>query len=388
MSDVEPRDIHLSASAISAFKACPKRYYFAYNEGIRPIEDTDGLRMGTNWHSLHENYRESLGVGDTPETAFAGAIDLLNELYQTIPETKTVEEWATERAVLAGSFAAWIHLMPEPAKTLVTELQFELPLPHPLTGLPVAGVKVLGKIDRLVRLDENRVGMRDYKSTSKPISADSLFWSHLRLDTQISLYVYAARELQRRGELRQYGVKDDDEIVAFYDVWHKPTIAPKKLTQADTAAFVESGEYMGQTFDVQREDRGREIPEVLVNGIDAEIEVGKKGFAIRETPDMFGQRLISDIFERPDFYFASREIARTQRDMEVFSGQLYHICQSIKAMRHGGHWFQNEHQCEASFRCPYIPLCYSHVETEDGSTPAGFKRIFTNLTVEQETIET
>lgn len=386
--------IHLSASAISSFKACPERYHKAYDEGIRPIEDTDGLRIGTNWHLLHETYRS---YEDAAE-GFEAAIAALNEIYATIPATKTAEEWATERAILAGSFAAWIHLMPEPAPTLVTELQFELPLPHPKTGLPVGGVKLQGKIDRLVRVGPKRIAVRDYKSTSKPIAADSLFWAHLRLDTQISMYVYAARQLQQRGELRQYGIEDDDEIVgAFYDVWHKPTIKDKNLTQAESAEFMDTIKYMGQEFDVQWNDRGGKTPILLINGVEALVTPGKKDgtFAIRETPDMFCARLMFDIMERQEFYFASREIPRTDADMETFVAQLYSVCQAIKAARSGGHWIQNEQQCEATFRCPYIPMCYCHVDTSDGSTPAGFKRIgsqqagynTTPLTIEKEHVE-
>jgi len=392
--------IHLSASAISAFKACPERYHKAYEEGIRPLEDTDGLRIGTHWHSIHEAYRhhDEEMVYETGLEPFAAAIAVLDGLYAVIPATKTAEEWTAERAILAGCFTAWVHLMPEPAPTLVTELSFELPLLHPATGLPVAGVDIRGKIDRLVRVGPKRIVIRDYKSTSKQISADSTFWAHLRLDTQISLYIYAARMMQAAGDLREYGITDDDEIVgAWYDVWHKPTITAKMLTQAATKAFIETGEYMEQKFEIEHAvtSDGMEASSVRVNGIDAEIEPGKKGFAVRETPDMFCSRLMMDCVERPDFYFASREITRTDADMQTFTAQLYHICQAIKAMRRGTHWYQNEQQCEATFRCPYIPCCYSHIDTSDGHTPAGFRRIerqqvasvITSLTIEQEHTE-
>ncbi|KKM65941.1 hypothetical protein LCGC14_1486160, partial [marine sediment metagenome] len=48
------RKLILSASSISAFKGCPIRFRNAYVYGIRPIEDKESQRVGTNWHLLLE----------------------------------------------------------------------------------------------------------------------------------------------------------------------------------------------------------------------------------------------------------------------------------------------------------------------------------------------
>jgi hypothetical protein len=45
----------------------------------------------------------------------------------------------------------------------------------------------------------------------------------------------------------------------------------------------------------------------------------RKGFAIRETIGMFGARLLNDIYERPEFYFVRREIARTDAEIKLTS---------------------------------------------------------------------
>lgn len=178
----------------------------------------------------------------------------------------------------------------------------------------------------------------------------------------------------------------------LYDVWHKPTISPKMLTQADTKVFIETGDYMGQKFSVQERFPNPDPAQVSINvdGTWAEIEMGKKGFAIRETVKMFGARLLSDIYERPDFYYARREIVRTDAELQKFRGELYAIYQTQKAMDKTGNWYENESQCRATFPCPYIAVCYStgaDAVCDGSTTPAGYKRIFVDLTVNNQAIE-
>jgi ATP-dependent helicase/DNAse subunit B len=48
--------ISLSATSIGCFKQCPKRYFYRYILGLTPIEDTDALRVGTNYHRVQEIY--------------------------------------------------------------------------------------------------------------------------------------------------------------------------------------------------------------------------------------------------------------------------------------------------------------------------------------------
>lgn len=386
------RCLHLSASAVAAFKACPSRFRYAYIEGIRQIEDTDTQRMGTNWHKLQEVYRDAqraagCPAADTPVDPFQEAINHLNEVYSIVPDNKTADEWEIERTILASSFAGYVwRYQNDVVETLATEIPFDLPLLHPKTGMPlnVAEVRRVGKIDRIVRYN-GKISIADYKSTSKPIDADSDFWNHLRLDSQISMYAMAADELARAGMLADMGVTATDRVSgAFYDVWHKPTLKPSLLTQKETNEFIETGKYLGSDFEVARDgDR------IMVNGSVAEWKLGaKEGTgAIRETPAMFGVRLLADIYARPDFYFARREIARTDADIRRFRGQLYSIYQAMKAARDSGHWIENEHQCNATFRCPYTSICWHGVDVSGGQTPPGMKRIFTDITHERNEVE-
>jgi len=380
------RTLHLSASAVSAYKACPTRFRYGYIEGLRLIEDTESQRVGNNWHSLHEIYRNQRLAADHDQS-FAAAMEWLNQWYSRVPDSKTPEEWATERVILAVCFAAhcWYY-QNETIETLATEISFRKPLYHPKTRLPLSLDEVLvpGKIDRLVRYNRH-ISVADYKSTTKSIDSDSIFWNHLRLDTQINLYVDAAQWMQKKGFLAEYGIDLGEPVAgAFYDVWHRPTIKPSKLTQAETAELFKTGKYCNTDFKVEVTEQ-----KITVNGELAEYFPGAKEGkgAIRETSEMYGARLLADIYERPTFYFARREIPCTDEDTRRFQSQIYSIYQSMKTMRDTGHWFQCEHSCNATFPCAYIPICFHGVDVTAGQTPAGFKRIFSDLTKEGETVE-
>jgi hypothetical protein len=407
---VNPATIHLSASSIASFKACPQRFRLAYREGLRSAKDTDSQRQGTNWHAMHERHAEALSVADqvgpmedVPGFALNAVIVLLNEKYNQVPTFKTPVEWETERQVLLNSFIGYLwYWQNDPVEVLASEVPFELPLRNPKVGLdmPISEAVRVGKIDHVIKW-HGAVCALERKSTSRGIGPDSDYWEKSQKDTQVSMYALAFRDLMHGG--MGGGIGGDIAVKlamsgaerfgnTLYDVWHKPTIKPAMLTQKDTLAFAQTGEYQGQTFIVActEDDASGNITYFSVNGIACEVEQGKKGFAIRETPQMFGARLLQDIYERPDFYFQRREIARTDAEIRGFQDQLWAVYQSQRAYIRNGCWFENESQCRATYACPYIPICYgvgADAVCDGRTTPDGFKRIFVDLTVNGQEIE-
>lgn len=402
-----PNQVHLSASSIAAFKACPTRFRLAYHEGIRPVEDTDAQRIGTNWHALHEVYRTAYrqaGAKGEKQAAVAGdsalreTIDYLNQRYADTPKpaSKTLVEWDTERFMLLYSFIGYLwYWQDDTAEVLANELEFELPLHEPNTGLPLSISEVVrvGKVDQIVAWN-GVVGPVEMKSTSKSIDADSDYWDRVRRDTQVSMYALALRDFPRNDLPEAVTSHPDYNPDTFgntiYDAWRKPTTKPKKLSQKDTAAFLESKEYYGQSFEVEYDaDPDHEC--FVINGDTAETEVGKSGKpAIRETPEMYGARLLADIQERPEHYFVRREIPRTNKNLAEFRAELYRIYQAQKAFVKQGCWFQNEAQCRATFHCKFIPICHGEGPEAvcDGETiPNGFRRLFTDLTLNGSELE-
>lgn len=380
--------INLSASSIACFKACPMKYYYQYILGLVPIEDTDSQRMGTNYHRIQEiasmepggicecvvnpvgeaNPHCVLcsGTGQLPEDIMDAVIAHLNQAYAVPPISKTVEEWETERIQLLYSLIGyqWYYQnQDEQYQVEQLEQKFELPLYSPRSNRPLQA-NLRGKIDRIFAAGNNRF-VHEYKSTSKSIDPDSTYWNHLTLDTQTRMYTLAAQ---------QFG---QGMCGVLYDVWHKPKTSPKLLTQADSKKFVADGEYCGEKFEVNVINRGIEPREFRVNNITIEVKPGAKEgtFAIRETPEMYGARLLQDITENPEKHFARKELAYTQADIESFRNQLYNIYLSIKNMIKTNGWYQDETQCESKWKCSYIDFCYNNINLDEKSLPDGFKKI-------------
>lgn len=422
--------MNLSASAIESFKCCPTRFKLKYIDKIVPIESTDAQRIGTNWHKVLEVLSlepESVcrdcaklnhpvttcpycgGEGFLPKDTMDVAVRFLWDVYTIggmLVDGREVEYYTLLNA-LAGY--NWYWASQEQYKTIVREYKFEVPV-RSMAGRALPNVKLRGMIDKIVQNDQGQYLVIEHKSTSKSIDSDSTIWPHFSMGVQSYLYPGTAQQLQADGELRDWGVTHKDPPIygVLFDVFHKPQISPKKLTQKDSKEFVETGVYCGQEFMVvenrdeeslpcNNTDNTRELteaelseePELLsitVNGVVVEFELGaekkaKKGgtkpprpFAIKETPEMFGARLLQDISERPEFYFARREVARTEGDFERFQHELLSMYQTIRLMRKHKSFFHNDSQCEATFRCQYLPICYANKNVEE-EVPDGYKRV-------------
>jgi hypothetical protein len=407
------RKLKLSASSINAYKACPFRFRNAYVLGIRSIEDTEAQRIGTSWHEILEiaslepgslcptcdseklpdgitAYVEDpdclicAGTGKVPDDVMDAVVRVLNERYADVPlldkEKKDIERTRLLYALVGYRWYYGTDFEPAVAR----EEYFKLPLLNPETGHPVPGVEITGKIDKLVRLSPGVAGyahiaVKEHKTTSSSLDSDSSYWAHLNMDSQTDIYIYAARRLQLMGELEKFGIKATDPLISkvSYDVHHKPQTSPKKLTQGDSKKFVETGEYCGQKFEITSECNG-DVGVVGVNGVQADIEPGKKEgtFAVKETCEMYGARLLLDITERPKFYFAQKPLVRTDTEMKAFEYELYDIAKDMQSKIRADRWWHNEHQCEATFKCDYCDSCYNHIPLDPENPPSGMRWIF------------
>ena len=393
------RKLILSASSISAFKSCPVRFKNAYVHGIRPIEDKESQRVGTNWHTILEvaslvpgsecscmsptpgpatECPTCEGTGKVPDDIMDAVTRVLNKAYADV-EFNDPEAKGVERVTLLHSLIGYRwHYDEQLEPVIAREQYFDLPLLNPQTGHPVPDVFIKGRIDKLIEIT-NGIAVKEHKSTSKSIDPDSTYWGHLNLDVQTTMYIYAARRMQ----LNYMQVDDAVPLLintVKYDVYHKPTIRPKKLTQGDSKKFVKDGMYCGQKFEV--EERGENImpgeQDILINGTSAVIERGAKEgtFTIHETPDMYGARLLEDITKRPEFYFRCVELTRTDAELKAFEQELYNLSRDIRFKIRSDCWWGDENQCEATFRCDYIQQCYNHELVDQDHIPDGFKRIF------------
>ncbi|KKM82217.1 hypothetical protein LCGC14_1321830 [marine sediment metagenome] len=359
------KKISLSASAIDNFKSCPIRWLNAQIHRVRKVETTDSRRQGTSWHKLHELDRDM----DT-------ITEYVNEQYTTVPPYKTAEEWEIERVILLYCMAGynWYYdQQPDQYTVVATEIEFEMPL-YGADGDEVEGVTIRGKIDQIVADEYGNLYVREFKSTSLTINDE--YWDHLNLDPQISIYVQAANWLKINGELVIYGIGPDEPMIrqVLYNVWHKPKIGPKFITQKVSKELVSTGTYCDQEFEIADMVDLDENRNLHINGVVALIEPGKKEgtYAIYETPDMFGARLLQDVVERPEFYFQQKELCRTPEQMVKFQQELLNIHAMMKYQLENELWYTNDKQCSARFKCEYKALCDNGIVVDPADPPDGY----------------
>ena len=381
------QQIVLSASAINDFRACPERWYKAYILGLRSTVDKDSLRVGSVWHRCRalisskpggpcvqcpgETCEICGGTGKLPENLLEAVVAYINREYAEVPANKTYDDWIIERSIILSTLLAYEqHYSAEEYEVVANEVRFEMPL-YSLTGEqePLDEVVIHGTIDQLLRDRQGRIIVREYKTTSKSLD-DETFWGHLAMDAQTLIYLMATQYLQYTGGLAQYGVENDSQFAnsILYNVWHKPGISPKWLTQTESKEFAKTEIYCGKKF---------QIDNANVNGEQVLEKPGAKEGTVSlfETPQMFSARLFQDIAERPVFYFQQREVGRTTLDLKTFWKNLYHIYKTMRFQLDSDCLWADEKQCNATFRCNYTGLCYNHIEIDPENPPDGFEFI-------------
>jgi len=299
----------LTHSSMSTFRTCNRRYRWQYDAGIRPKRESAPLRIGGNCHLGFDARASGLSVNESIQVGVASYAELPK--WVLLPEQ--LEEWAVEREIVASLLSGYFWLYgDDQLEVIETEQVFDLSIVNPETGRASKNYAFAGKIDKIARLPDGRCCIVEHKTTGESIDPDSDYWRRLRLDQQISGYYHAAWRLC-------YDVQ-----TVLYDVVRKPSIRPK-----------------------------------LVKGT-------------RENAEQFGERLRGDIAERPEFYFARREIPRLQSDLEQFEGELWAMTQIIRLSETKKMWPRNTAACIHPYRCTYLDICD---RDPDGPVPDGFVRV-------------
>ncbi|NOQ21606.1 MAG: hypothetical protein GQ565_03000 [Candidatus Aegiribacteria sp.] len=391
------RELRLSASSNSDFLSCQRRYQLSHIYGLKTDTDKESLRVGGRWHTCHEMLELKPGVfcprcakreevdvacyicegsGRVPEDRMGVVTRYLNKVYAVTPDNMTADEWELERVNLLYSLIGhqWYYKDTEDRFTIIgSELKLEIPIyRHQHSKRRMRKAVFVLKMDRLVR--EKATGLVyvwERKSTSRSLNDD--YWQGLTQGDQVTGYVWGARIAQKLGLLAAYGVSPEDTLIAgaFCDVWHKPTIGPRMLTQKDTRVLMETGQYLGEVFSI---GKGAEDSSTNINGIPAQVVQGKQGIAIRETAGMFGARLLQDISDRPEFYFQQRPCSYTDADLAAFGGKQPMLARQIRYVEGNNIWLADLHSCNSTFRCEFYDFCRSGAKYTPGdAAPCGYK---------------
>lgn len=391
-------EIKLSATAIQDWEECRLRFLYRYMYGLQPEEQKDSRRIGETWHGMHEiirmvpqtkcpkcmkrkEIRENCylcdGTGVLPDDMMDAVVRYIDHVYSgPIPENKTAEEMQVERITLLYSFYGyrWFYAR-DRFETVASEVWFDNPIVDPEKRRKLAHCRIVGKVDHILR--DTVTGLLyvgERKSTSQNLQ-DMKYWNRLAQDVQISTYLYQLRIAQRLGKLKEHGIAKNDPLIhgVWYDVWHKPDIKPKRLSQHDTKEFLETQVYCGEKFDVFITEYTDSL-RVNINRVKAQVVEGKQGISIVETPEMYGERLLSDISERPDHYFAQREIARDDKQMMEYEANLARVLKAVRYFEKNDLWTPNCRSCRSPFYCDFVSLCDKRIKPGPNDVPEGFSK--------------
>lgn len=317
----------LTYSRTDCFKTCRRKHQFAYEHAIRPREDARALRMGSIWHDSLEAISKGASFND--------AIGMIRERYQELPDDYDPQDWLYECETIERLLCGYVWRWSQHQLDYVEkELSFELPLLNPATGAASREWTWNGKIDGIIRLDDGRMAVVEHKLLSEELDDYSPLWKRLRVDHQISLYVVAARRL---------GYPAD---AVLYDVTRKPTIKPTGVPMTD-----EHG------MKVVMDANGTRI--FNKNGEPRQTGSVENGWAVLQrpmTPEEWGVKLTADIANRPDFYFARREIPRLDQDLDEAMVELWDIQKTMRDAQVNNRHYRTCNKNTCAF-CPYFDLC-------------------------------
>ena len=149
----------------------------------------------------------------------------------------------------------------------------------------------------------------------------------------------------------------------LYDVGRKPTIKPTKVPILDRlGAKIVLDERGNRVLTAKKEFRQTGDKE--------------KGYVLQErpmTPEEWGEKLNSDIAERPDFYFQRQEIPRMDADLEEYQFELWDIQRTIRDAQLNDRHYRTVNKNSCGY-CTYFSIC-SNSGFNINELPEGFVRV-------------
>ncbi len=261
---------------------CPFAEHLRYDLGLAPKSSSAPRLLGSAVHKGLEtgSITEALAVFD--------AVQPFTQEQQSALDL----DMATCRAMLYGAQQAFA-----PLEDLQTEQCFSLPIINPETDAASRSFVLSGKVDGVCTLG-GESWLVEYKTAS---SVDRQYISRLRLDGQVTTYLYA---MQR--------VLDKPLAGVIYRIIRKPSI---RQTQ-------------------------------------------------KETFEAFCDRLEADYRDRPEFYFIEERLYRSQEDLDLFEAELWDITQRMLWERQRDVYPRNTARCTDFGTCEYMPICLQEAGCE------------------------
>lgn len=343
-------DNRLTHSQIRAYRTCPRKHQLLYVEGIKPEEDATALYLGTLVHYGLDLWKEGLMNG-MPATALSRFV--LGEVrarFQTTDERRLLA-YQTAEALLWSYMWRWEE-QDHQYEYKASEMVFEIPLINPATGAQSKTFTLSGKIDGLVKLPDGRLALIEHKTTGSNIDPEEDYWKRLRIDSQISLYFEAARYLGWNVE------------TIVYDVIRKPRMRLSQIELRDEDGLKLVCDANGERVRTKDGKKWRESGDAA------------QGYVLQtreETIHEFVERLTRELQEKPESYFARREIPRHGSDLVEAQFERWQYAAMIRESRNANRWPRNDASCIGFGHCEFFGLCSNGQTYSDGDpVPPGF----------------
>lgn len=342
----------LTHSRMDSFKRCRRRHHWEYEVGLRKETDARALRMGSAGHVG----LDALKLGKELYQALEDVADF----YATTPEGVEAYDWAIERetveCLVTGYHWRWGDA---PLSVMVSEQAFRIPLLNPDTGAPSTIWELAGKVDGIVELEDGRQAVLEHKFISDDLAQDGDYWRRLQLDSQISLYTYAARQLG-------YDVQ-----AVMYDCVRKPTIRPSTVPILDEDGLKIVLDESGQRVYNKPRKKSDDFGPPRQTG-DTALGYTLQGRPM--TPEEWADKLLGDIKQRPEWYYARVEVARLDSDLWEMQGEVWDIQKTLREAQAKGAWYKTVSRDTCPF-CPFFGLCSSRFDPSTGEIPEGFIKV-------------
>lgn len=281
----------LSTSRASRYRRCPRLDYFESVKRIRPRHEPAPLRFGLTMHAGREAWLKT-------------GCDLDAAVKAIIAHEADPFEQARARALMTGYHVRWKDA---PIRVLHVEEKIETALINPATGAAATSRGFQARLDAVVELD-GAVYINELKTTSSDLD-DPLYWSAVRLSSQVGDYLAGAKAL---------GIEPAGVI---YDVMHTPGQRPYQVNRAHKVA---------------------------------------------ETPDEFFRRVADDIRQKPAEYFARRIEVRLHDELREAQADLWATHLQIQWSERTGQWPRNTGACRVGRSlCGFVPVCRGERALDD-----------------------
>ncbi len=329
-------------SAATAFRTCARKYKLSYVDGVRSRETTLPLRFGTAMHAALESWWQT--------KSHVAAIECIDHGLDPFERAKAL-------ALMAGYHLRWGE---EDIVTAFTERQFRVPLLNPKTGYPSTTYELGGKIDAACTIGGVPY-LVEHKTTSEDIAQGSVYWKRLRLDTQVSTYLAAAKS---------FGF---EAVGCLYDVIRKIALRPGQIPLLDENGFKIVFDANGNRVRTKDGKKPRET---------GDADLGYVLQTVPETVEAFHERCFVDVASRPDHYFQRGIVTRLAADEEDAALDLWQTAQMMREARNSGRYPRNASACMQYGRpCDFFPVC-------TGDTTADNTQLYRKAEQEHEELAT